>query len=276
MTSASTAPTQSLAVGDEEIAYRDIGSGSPLLLLQRFRGTLDHWDPGFVDRLAMNRRIIMFDSPGLGGSTGQPRTSISAMADAAADVAAALELLSVDILGWSMGGMVAQALAIRHPQLVRRAVLTGTCPPGNPRLQMPSDTWSAAALKPVYDFEDIVTLFYRSTPTSRAAAAEAEERIASRTDRVPEVTPDAVGAQMTAGAEYWADGEGIFERLSEITAAVLIGAGDDDVCFPMINQVVMLEEIPSATLAVYPDSGHGFHMQYVDAYCAAIDQFLEG
>jgi pimeloyl-ACP methyl ester carboxylesterase len=102
---AATAPIQHVRVGDHEIAYREIGSGRPLVLLQRFRGTIDHWDPQFLDALATRRRVVTFDAPGVGGSTEAVPQTISGMANDAAEFAAALDLGRADWLGWSMGGM---------------------------------------------------------------------------------------------------------------------------------------------------------------------------
>lgn len=268
-------PACRLLVGEDKIAYRDLGAGTPIVLLQRFRGAIDDWDPHFVDRLAARRRVILFDAPGVGGSTGSPSAAVSAMAADAAAFVGALGLGPVDVLGWSMGGLVAQALAILHPRIVRRVVLAATCPPGNPRLATAPASWVQVAMKPHYDLDDIVALFFTASETSRAAAAAAQARIAARVDRVPEVGPDAIGVQLKAQMQFWRNEEGLFARLSEIAHPVLIGAGDHDLSFPAINQVVLLESLPAATLAVYPDSGHGFHMQNTAAFCAAIDAFLD-
>jgi len=273
-TGAAAAPTKVIRVGELEVGYREVGSGAPLVLLQRFRGTMDHWDPEFLDRLAEGRRVIVFDTRGVGGTGGTVPQSISAMADDAAAFAAALGLGATDWLGWSMGGMVAQALAIRHPSAVRRLVLTGTCPPGNPRFVPPADAWRDVAVKPTYDIADIVALFYTPSAASRAAAEASEKRMAARTDRVPEIPAEAWGAQAQAIFAYYADQEGLFPRLGEITAPVLIGAGDHDRAFPIENQVVLLESIPGAQLAVYADTGHGFQNQYLHEYQQLVQAFL--
>ncbi len=265
-----------------DIAYRLVGSGRPLVLLQRFRGTLDLWDPLFVDLLARRRQVLLFDAPGVGGSGGSVPQGISAMADDAAAVVRALGLdgsgqgdgTGVDVLGWSMGGMVAQALAVRHPGLVRRLVLDGTTPPGNPDLVRPSGAWVQVAGKPTYSFEDIVRLFYTQSRASQAAAAESEARIAARRDPVPPVAPASVGAQAAAIFAYYDDAEKLFAQLRTLTAPVLIGAGDHDDAFPVRNSVVLLEQIPDADLVVYPDSGHGFQFQYPVDFAHRIRTFL--
>jgi pimeloyl-ACP methyl ester carboxylesterase len=265
-----------------DIAYRRVGAGRPLVLLQRFRGTLDLWDPFFVDLLARRREVLLFDAPGVGGSGGTVPQGISAMAD---DVAAVVRTLGldrsrraratgVDVLGWSMGGMVAQALAVRHPRLVRRLVLDGTTPPGNPDLVRPSDAWVQVAVKPAYSFEDVVRLFYTGSRASRAAAAASEARIAARRDPVPAVVPASVGAQAAAIFAWYDDAEKLFGRLRTVTAPVFIGAGDHDDAFPVRNSTVLLEQIPGAQLDVYPDSGHGFQFQYPAEFTRRIATFL--
>ena len=266
-----------------DIAYRLVGSGRPLVLLQRFRGTLDLWDPLFVDLLARRRQVLLFDAPGVGGSGGSVPQGISAMADDAAAVVRALGLeragqargAGVDVLGWSMGGMVAQALAVRHPGLVRRLVLDGTTPPGNPDLVRPSEAWVQVAVKPTYSFEDVVRLFYTQSGASRSAAAASEARIAARRDPVPPVAPASVGAQATAVFAYYDDAEKLFARLRTIAAPVFIGAGDHDDAFPVRDSTVLLEQIPGALLDVYPDSGHGFQFQYPVEFTRRVTTFLD-
>lgn len=163
-----------------------------------FRKRIDHWDPEFLDALAAGGRVIVFDNVGVGGSTGEVPESISEMADSVAAFAQALGLGSVDVGGWSMGGMVAQAVAVRHPQLVRRLVLIGTSPPGNPDFVPPEEAWRDVAVKPTYDLDDIVALFYTESDNSRAAAAASEDRIAARQDRQPEIPFDQVMHQANA------------------------------------------------------------------------------
>lgn len=160
---------------------------------------IDHWDREFLDALAAGGRVIVFDNVGVGGSTGEVPESISEMADSVSAFAQALGLGSVDVGGWSMGGMVAQAVAVRHPQLVRRLVLIGTSPPpGNPDFVPPEEAWRDVAVKPTYDLDDIVALFYTESDNSRAAAAASGDRIAARQDRQPEIPFDQVMHQANA------------------------------------------------------------------------------
>ncbi|MEZ4588500.1 MAG: alpha/beta hydrolase [Gemmatimonadales bacterium] len=156
-------------LGDRRIAYRSLGEGPPLLLCNRFRGTLDTWDPAFLDALATRFRVITFDLSGIGRSTGEvPTDGVTAAADVAA-LARFLGLDRVVLAGWSLGGYVAQVAATRHPGLVSHLVLLGTAPPGvNPHPMEP--VFLATALKPVNDLDDEVILFFEpASDASRAA-----------------------------------------------------------------------------------------------------------
>ncbi|KAB2896761.1 MAG: alpha/beta hydrolase, partial [Kofleriaceae bacterium] len=165
-------------------AYRRFGApeGVPLVLLNRFRGTIDHWDPALLEVLAAERPVIVFDSAGVGFSSGDAAPDIAGAARYAAAFIDALGLRQVDVLGWSMGGAVAQQLALDRPELVRRIVLAGTGPGGvaeSPRA--PEKVWQVAA-KPVNDDEDFLYLFFNDSPTSRAAGRASLRRIAQRLD----------------------------------------------------------------------------------------------
>src|SRR6516162_7132480 len=134
MTDASniTAPTQFIETKLETYAYRRFGKGPglPLLCLQHFTGTLDNWDPAVTDPLALEREVILFESAGLGRSTGEVPASIPGMAAHALAFADALGLAHLDLLGFSLGGMVAQEMALQRPSLVRKMLLVGTAPEG--------------------------------------------------------------------------------------------------------------------------------------------------
>ncbi len=255
-----------------------------MLLVQRFRGTVDLWDPLFVDRLARDHDVVLFDGPGVGASAGTASVGVSAIADDAAALVRALGLDraavradgggGIDVLGWSLGGMVAQALAIRHPGLVRPLVLDAMTAPGNPDLRRPSPEWVQVAVRPTYTFKDVVRLFYTRSPASRAAAAASERRIAARRDPVPSVVPATVGTQAEATFGFFDDTDGLFAGLQRISAPTLIGAGDHDDAFPVRDSVVLLEHIPQADLVVYPDSGHGFQFQCPVDFARQVRQFL--
>ena len=125
-----TAPTRFVETDGIRYAYRRFGSetGTPLIFLQHFRGGLDNWDPLVTDGLAQGRPVILFNNAGVASSSGETPDTIDAMGDHVAVFVKALGLSQVDVLGFSIGGYVAQSLVLRHPQLVRRLVLAGTAP----------------------------------------------------------------------------------------------------------------------------------------------------
>src|SRR5467141_2306130 len=125
-----TAPTQFVEANGIRFAYRRFGKpdGVPLVFMQHFRGGMDHWDPAVTDGFAENRPIILFDNAGVAASTGETPDTIDAMADHAADFIVALVLAQIDLLGFSIGGYIAQTLALRRPELIRRLILAGTGP----------------------------------------------------------------------------------------------------------------------------------------------------
>ena len=276
LVTAATAPTLHLDVDGVSYAYREIGEMGdhpPLLLLHRFRGTLDDWDPGFVDAVAQHRKVILFSDAAIGTSTGTPATSVDDKARNAARFARALGHRTVDVLGFSMGGFVAQALALDEPDLVRKVVLLGTGPGGNPENDPPTDIVFDIALKPDNDFDDFRYLFF--APGREQETQRSLERFARRTaDREPVVGSQLM--QIMAGLVLaFMNGETKhFERLADLRQPCLIVSGDTDPFFPMKNQWLLFRELPDAQLAVYPNAGHGPHQQHPDEVAAQVDRFL--
>src|SRR5258705_11260719 len=190
--SASDASTQLIRAGSRTLAYRTIGEGPEIILCNRFRGTLDTWDPAFLDALAGNFTVITFDYSGIGKSTGEPPSTFAAMAQDAMDLADELMIGSFIIGGWSMGGVAAQAAIATWPELITHAVLIGTNPPG-PASRAGEPLFYEVATKPENDLEDEVVLFFEArSAKSRTAAAHSHERIARRhSDVDPPVPPEA-------------------------------------------------------------------------------------
>src|ERR1700738_4563926 len=127
-----TAPTQFVDAAVIRFAYRLFGKsgGVPLVFNVHFTGTMDHWDPLVTDGLAATRDVILFNNAGISSSSGEVPSSAEEMAANAAAFIKALGLAKVDVLGFSLGGFVAQALAVAEPGLVRRLILVGTGPQG--------------------------------------------------------------------------------------------------------------------------------------------------
>jgi len=274
---AMAAVTAQIAVGPSGVAYRTFGRAGarPLVLFQRFRGTMDDWDPDLLDRLAAERQVTIFDSLGIGRSEGQTPDSIAGMAQAAGDVIDALGIANADILGWSLGGTVAQQLCLDRPWLVRRAIVAGSSPGGVADApKAPDKVWQVAT-KPVNDDEDFLYLFFHDTETSKAAGHAHLGRLKRRGGPAsPPVGPEAIRAQLGAiGA--WAMGNGsALPRLGEIPHPIFVANGQFDRMIPAYNSFVMGQRLPNAKLSLYPDSGHAFLFQHAAEFARDALAFL--
>jgi pimeloyl-ACP methyl ester carboxylesterase len=259
-------------------AYRDFGaanSSPPLVLLTRFRGTMDHWDPSFLDILASARRVILFDNAGVSESTGEVATTFAGMAETAVDFITALGLTEVDLLGWSIGGFVAQMVALNHPGLVRRLLVVGSGPggvPGSPALD-PKVAQTMTA--PASTEEHFLYLFFGLDEESRQAGKESLQRLKARLSKSrAEVSAEAWGRQLQAIMK-WAGGEGsAWSRLGEITIPVLIANGAHDVMVDPGESFAMVRRMKNATALFYGDAGHAFLFQHPDDFGKATLDFL--
>jgi pimeloyl-ACP methyl ester carboxylesterase len=259
-------------------AYREVGptTGVPVVFLHHFTAVLDEWDPAVVDGIAHERRVILVDLPGVGGSGGTTPDSVEAMAGDTIAFLAALGLTTVDLLGFSLGGMVAQVIVEQRPDLVRRVILAGTAPAGDPGpagtgavLQSALEKGSAQGKHPKH------FLFFSPTPTSQAAADAFLGRLEERTeDRDAPVSNEAIGAQLTALAK-WEQGTSSV-GLTNVDKPVLVVNGDDDTMFPTISSLHLAQLLPDAQLSIYPDSGHGGIFQHHELFVAQALDFLRG
>lgn len=265
-------PVQFVETSHGRIAYRVFGSegGVPLVFANRFRGTIDDWDPDFVAAASRQRKVVMFDSAGIGRSSGDVPTSIAGMAQVLADVSAALGLNKIDLLGWSLGGLVAQQTTLNYPGLVRRLIVAGSSPGGisdgpqqHPRVREVMSRGANGA-------EDFLFLFFPETETARAAGLAYLRRLEVNADRGPVVSTQAVMNQFKAFGG-WA---GVRNRLSEIKVPVLVANGHHDVMIPAYRSYVLAQEVANGKLVLYPNAGHAFLFQYIDDFSAEIDRFL--
>jgi pimeloyl-ACP methyl ester carboxylesterase len=270
-----TAPTQFVA-GKEgrQIAYRSVGAGPVLVLCNRFRGTLDTWDPSFVDGLAAHFRVVIFDFRGIGRSTGEAPTKIMEMAEDIQHLIVGLGQEKVVLGGWSMGGMAAQVLATKQPELISHLILIGTGPAGKNEREM-EPIFLEYAHKPVNDLADEYVLFFEpASGVSRRAADKSHERIAQRKkDLDTPVPPEAWPRLHQAGAEFRADLHGSRAMLKQTRLPILILHGDHDIVFPAQNWHALNREMPTAQLIVFPHTGHGPQHQFVDASVSYIETF---
>ena len=275
-TTAVAARTRFLDVEGQQIAYRTVGEGEPLVLLHRFRASMDDWDPALIDALSRHRQVVLFDTIGVGESSGATATTVEAAADVAAAVTRVLGYPTADFLGWSLGGMVGQALALRHPDVVRKLILAGTtAPAGTSEIAASSPEWGAVAAKATVTAEDLLYLFFTTSPAGMAAGRASLERISARRDATQiKTTPATMGAQYQAIVSFYKDEGSIYPALKTIAAPTLVANGDSDGAFPPVDSIVLAREIPNATLILYPDAGHAFLFQYPQRFTADVRTFL--
>jgi pimeloyl-ACP methyl ester carboxylesterase len=271
-----TAPTKFVEADGTRYAYRRLGktNGVPLVLLQHFTGTMDDWDPAVVDGLAAGRPVVLFDNAGVSRSSGVTPDNVHDMARHAVAFITALGLEKVDLLGFSLGGFIAQPIAEEHPGLVRRMILAGTGAEGGVGIRDLLQVLEKAQKHSPNELRQF--LFFPESATSQAAGRAFLERQARRTaDRDPASTAQTVGAQAKAIVE-WGSGSASRSttRLKRIELPVLIVNGKDDIMVPSINSFALFRDLPNARLILYPDSGHGALFQYADAFVAEVLRFL--
>jgi pimeloyl-ACP methyl ester carboxylesterase len=277
-TSNTTAPTQFVTVGNNTYAYRQFGSGPglPLLFLQHFTGTLDNWDPAVTDPLALGRSVILFESAGIGRSSGKVPETVAGMADHTMKFLDALGLTRVDVLGFSLGGMVAQVIALKQPALFRRIILTGTGPEGGVGVAMDRpELLKIFSDQKMPSSEKLLRLFFETTETSQSAGRQFVQRLARRTeDNDTPTTAEAAGAQLAAMAAWEKAGGEPYADLKKITQPVVVTNGNHDIMIPTVNSFTLSAHLPNAQLIIYPDSGHGALFQHAGAYTSHVFEFL--
>jgi len=273
------APTRFVKAGENTYAYRQFGSGpgTPLLFLQHFTGTLDNWDPAVTDSLALGRPVVLFESPGIGGSGGKVPETVAGMADHAMKFLDALSLTRVDVLGFSLGGMVAQVMALKRPALVRRIILTGTGPAGGVGVAMDRpELLTIFVDQKMPPGDKLLKLFFEPTESSQSAGRKFVQRLARRTeDTDTPTTAEAAGAQLAAMAAWAKSGGQPHAELKKITQPVLVTNGNNDIMIPTVNSFTLSAHMPNAQLIIYPDSGHGSLFQHAGAFTSHVTEFLD-
>ena len=273
-----SAPTRFAEANGIRYAYRRFGApaGTPLLFLQHLRGGMDNWDPAVTDGLAAGRPVILFDNAGVAASSGQTPATMEGFADHVGAFAGALGLTQVDVLGFSIGGHAAQALALRHPRLVRRLVIVGSKPRGGVDEGTHPDVFEVASRHEVPTLEDFLFLFFEPTPSSQAAGREFWQRRHRRTADVDPPTSQATMRAQIAAILDWREPSGErYGDLKSITQPTLVVNGSHDIMSPTINSYLLAQHIPSAELIIYPDSGHGALFQYAPLFVSQVAQFLD-
>ena len=281
-----TAQTQFVEAGDTRYAYRQFGQPSdvPLVMLIRYRANMDDWDPAFLDALAQERTVIVFNQSGVASSTGSVPDTIGGMAADVAQFAQALGYSEIDVLGWSMAGFTAQAIAIDHPDLVRRVIMVGTGPAASDQTPPPNEGVFEVATKApradgqtTYSDADRTYLFFTEAPETREVAQASFNRIDAARRADEPVTGEAVQAAQTAAIlNFWLEpGNGYFDKLKTLQQPAFIINGDRDAFFTVTASETLYREIPNSRLAIFPMAGHGPQHQHPELIATMIDSFLD-
>jgi len=275
-----TAPTRFVEAGGVRFAYRRFGrpgSQPPLVLLMHFIGNMDNWDPTITDGFAREREVILFDNTGVGATSGSVPDSIEQMSRDAASFVTALGLSQIDLLGFSMGGLLAQQVAIDHPQLVRRLILVGTGPRSGEGMAAQTAE-SQAVFSAQYEHPDDLWLavFFTQSPESQAAGRAFLKRFRARIEgRDIEVDGAKVApAQLSAIATWGAPKPDPYAYLRAVQQPTLVVNGDHDIIIQTINSLILKDNIPNAHLVIYPDASHGSLFQYPDRFLRDSTMFL--
>ena len=270
-----TAKTEHLDASGVRFAFRRLGAtaGAPLIMLQHFTGTMDSWDPAVVNGLAEGRPLVVFNNLGIGTSSGRTPDSVERMAEDAARFIRGLGLPRVDLLGFSLGGMLAQVLAVEHPGLIRKIIIAGAAPRGGEEhlLAVVEQAFAQGAAD-----VRLPLFFTPSKESQRAGQAFVARAMARKQDRDPDSGDDVSNPQAKAIISWCARKDESEATLRAIGQPTLIVHGSDDTMFPSINAYNMFKAMKNAQLILYPDSGHGALFQYPERFVAHCRTFLDG
>jgi len=276
ITSYAEAPARTISAGGVTYAYRELGpeGGIPVIFFVHLAATLDNWDPRIIDPIAKDHHVIAFDNRGVGASTGQVPDSVEAMAEDAYAFIRALGFDQVDIFSFSLGGMVAQALVVKHPDLVRKLILTGTGPAGGKDIDKVAGTTYLDMLRATLTRSDPKEyLFFNRNATGKPAARAFVKRLEERTvDRDAKIAVKAFRTQLKA-IQNW--GRSAPADLSKVSQPTLIANGDNDRMVPSVLSEDLHRRIAGSELIIYPDSGHGGIFQYHNKFAPVAVAFLD-
>jgi pimeloyl-ACP methyl ester carboxylesterase len=270
-----SAPTRTVDVGGVPFVYRELGpdSGVPVIFLHHLMAVLDDWDPRVIEGIAARHRVIAFDNRGIGASGGSVPNTLEEMGRDAIAFIRALGLKQVDLLGFSLGGGVAQMVALQAPELVRRIVLAGTGPRGAGGIDEINRVALIAYLKAALTLSDPRNfLFFPRTPEGKRAAQDYFRRLSERSEnRDKPISMQARRAQLKAIKNA---GLSAPDDLSVITQPVFVANGDRDLMVKSSHSADMVRRLPNARLTLYPDSGHGGVFQHQQRFVPAVLDFL--
>jgi pimeloyl-ACP methyl ester carboxylesterase len=273
-----SAPTQFVQADGIRFAYRRFGNTGrvPLVFNQHFTGTMDHWDPAVTNGLAKEREVILFNNAGVSSSSGEVPTTCQGMGANAIAFIKALGLTKVDVLGFSIGGFVAQEITLQAPKLVRKLVLVGTGARGGQNMATltPEAQRIFGATYKVPE-EIWLKVHFSDSEASQVAGREFLKRFIRRTEnRDPEVNEKVAPAQIEAIGKWGEQRAGSYEYLKTILQPTLVVNGDNDVIIYSINSWILQQNIPNAQLIIYPDASHGSQYQYPERFVRHVSMFL--
>ena len=269
------APSRTVTVGDVTYAYRELGpkGGIPVFFFVHLAAILDNWDPRIVDPIAQHRHVIAFDQRGVGASTGKVASTLEEAADHAYEFITALGFQKIDVFSFSMGGMIAQDLIVKHPDLVRRLVLTGTGPRGGKDMDKVAGVTYWDILRATLTRSDPKEfLFFNRDAAGKAAGKAFVKRLQERTnDRDKEISLTALRTQLKAIQRF---GRSAPSDLSTFTQPTLIANGDHDRMVPTALSEDLHRRIGGSQLIIYPNSGHGGIFQFYEKFAPLAAEFL--
>ena len=270
-----TAPTNIINVNGTDFTYGSFGKkdGIPIVFLQHFTGTMDNWDPEVINAIANNHPVVLFNNKGVGNSKGATPDNVSAMAQDAVDFIRALGYNKVNLLGYSLGGFIAQQIAVDHPGLVGKLILAGTGPQGGKAIaQLESHMEKAFVDGPE---RVLINLFFNKTPSSTKAGEAFLGRLAERKlNRDSPSSQETINNQAKAIIRYGSTTDEGNEQLRSIKQPVLIVNGNDDIMVDSSNSYFMLQNIPNAKLVMWSNSGHGALFQNSRDFAMEVNSFL--
>ena len=269
-----TAPTQYVEANGVKFSYRALGvkTGTPLVFLQHFTGTMDAWDPALVNTMAKTRPVVVFNNRGVGATNGIVADNVAQMTADAYAFIQALGYKKVDLLGFSLGGFVAQELAAQHPELIHKVILAGTTHQGggNNLMKVLNEAFSRTNAPDPRDY-----LFFSQTDAGKKAAAEFLSRVYTRTkDRDPESGKDIADAHGKALIVWTSTPDPEYKTLQAIHQPVLVVTGNNDTMLDTEGSITLYKHLKNAQLVLYPDANHGSIFQYHDSFVNTANYFL--
>lgn len=272
-------PTLFTSVKGVKLAYRRFGKqgGIPVIFLTHFRGSMDLVDPLLINAIAENREVILFDNAGVGHSEGAVQDSLEEMGSTVVDFLASIGISKFDIIGFSLGGMIAQYIVVDHPRLVNKLILAGTQSSYTDGVVFGGTEVMEIAGGATPSEEDIMKLFFSPSSTSRELGHAWFERTKERQVEGEEwrgfLGQAGAAVQQAAIGKFAAD-TGLFEKLKQVDTPILVTNGKADVMTPTSNSYILLQQLRNAQLHLYPDSGHGHLYQVPEIYAKQIELFL--